>query len=62
LKNQRKVSTEDGQKLADELGIPFVECSAKDKDLKSELNTVFVKLLKEIEGDSKENSGSCLIC
>lgn len=45
LKNQRKVSTEEGQKYADEMGIPFMELSAKTR---VNIDEAFEKLVAEV--------------
>ncbi len=46
--NQRKISYEEGEKLAKELDCPFVECSAKTNE---HIDEVFMKLLFVIEGE-----------
>lgn len=52
----RKVSQEEGKKLAKELGCQFVECSAKENSVGVEF--AFKKLLEEIEGPEKS---SCIM-
>ncbi|GAX14309.1 Ras homolog enriched in brain [Fistulifera solaris] len=48
LTDQRQVSHMDAQKLADSLGIPYVECSSKTGE---NVADVFHTLIKEIEKD-----------
>ena len=61
-KQQREVSTEEGQYIADSWGVPYIEVSAKF-DLN--VNSVFETLIKEIEKDStlieRENVPSCIL-
>eukprot|EP01080_Neovahlkampfia_damariscottae_P010515 gene10515-3037_t len=59
LDDQRKVSQEDGMKLAKELKCIFVETSAKSN---TNVESIFSKLIEEIEGgiDVKSSSG-CLL-
>ena len=73
-KEERKVSEEDGKKLADEYGFPFVETSAKDgininetfEDLVEKIDTIFSKLEANNSGkkknklyQGKKQSGCC---
>ena len=56
-------STQDAQNLADSLGIPYIECSAKTGENVAE---VFHTLLKEIEKDDgllagENGDGGCII-
>mmetsp|Transcript_15468 Transcript_15468/g.23025 ORF Transcript_15468/g.23025 Transcript_15468/m.23025 type:complete len:198 (+) Transcript_15468:78-671(+) len=46
LTDQRQVSPEQGKALAQELGIPFLECSAKEN---FNIDAVFESLIKEVE-------------
>ena len=48
--HRREVSTEEGVNLAEEWGIPFIECSAKKNE---SVNSVFTTIMMEIESDSK---------
>jgi GTPase SAR1 family protein len=57
LDNQRKVSVEEGAKLAMDLKCQFIECSAK---LNKNVTDSFIKLIENIEGDTlKEQNGGC---
>ena len=44
------MSTEEGVSLAEEWGVPFIECSAKKNE---SVNSVFTTIMMEIESDSK---------
>jgi Fe2+ transport system protein B len=54
----RKVSSEEGMKLAKELKCPYVETCAKSN---SNVEVVFSKLIQEIEGDIIVKPSSCLL-
>lgn len=45
----RKISTQEGLQLANEIGVPFVECSAKEG---KNISTIFSLLLEQIEKES----------
>ena len=49
LGDQRQVQFEEGQSLADQWGIPFLECSAKQN---LNIAEIFTTLMKEIERDN----------
>ena len=55
-------SRQDAQKLAEKLGVPYIECSAKTGENVAE---VFHTLLKEIEKDdgllAETGEGGCII-
>jgi Ras-related protein Rab-8A len=55
LGSQRKVSTEDGKKLAEKLNMAFYETSAKDKTMVDE---AFFALTRDIKKRLGESSGS----
>ena len=46
MKEERKVSTEEGKKLADELGLPFMETSAKEG---ININEVFDDIVERVD-------------
>ena len=46
MKEERKVSTEEGKKLADELGLPFMETSAKEG---ININVVFDDIVERVD-------------
>ena len=46
MKEERKVSTEEGKKLADELGLPFMETSAKEG---INVNEVFDDIVERVD-------------
>lgn len=50
LKDQRKVSTEEGKQFADELNIPFLEVSAKTQE---NIDEAFQKLVEEVRRTRK---------
>ena len=53
LEQQRLIPTEDGQKMADEWGIPFIETSAcKDTNV-TELFSKIAQMLYDSDGDNK---------
>ena len=60
---QREVSREEGQAIANEMGIPFVEVSAKHAE---NINQAFHMMLREIEARAnpdanvKKNEEGCL--
>jgi hypothetical protein len=54
----RKVSSEEGLKLAKELKCPYVETCAK---LNTNVEVVFSKLIQEIEGDITVKPTGCLL-
>ena len=62
LAEQRQVSRQAAQQLADSLGVPYIECSAKTGENVAE---VFHTLLKEIGKDegllAEHGEGGCLI-
>ena len=61
LRRDRKVSYEEGKKLADSWGIPFVECSAKHNE---NIKEVFLLLLGAIEkqiNPEEPKQSSCVI-
>mmetsp|Transcript_19911 Transcript_19911/g.39877 ORF Transcript_19911/g.39877 Transcript_19911/m.39877 type:complete len:187 (+) Transcript_19911:69-629(+) len=63
LNSTREVSQAEGQALAEEWGVPFIECSAKTN---TRVVDVFSVLLEEVEKDSgllapPEEEGGCLI-
>lgn len=57
--SQREVSYEEGQKLAQSLGIPFIETSAKTD---ANVQKSFVDLLAEIEDTAGDDKSKCIIC
>jgi len=60
--DQRQVTYEEGQALADSRHIPYLECSAKEN---LNVTEVFTTLIREIERDNgsldSENAGACII-
>ncbi len=63
LVDQRQVSAQDAQRLADSWGVPYLECSAKVGENVAE---VFHTLLKEIEKDEgllmdESGEGGCIV-
>ncbi len=63
LEEERKVKTEEGQKLADEYGFPFYETSAKNdiniketfEELVEKIDNVYSKLEANNQGTAKKN-------
>ncbi len=63
LEEERKVKTEEGQKLADEYGFPFYETSAKNdiniketfEELVEKIDSVYSKLEANNQGTAKKN-------
>jgi len=63
METERKIQTEEGQKLADELGFPFYETSAMNgininktfEDLVNEIDITYEKLDGNSSSDSKKN-------
>lgn len=63
LHPQRQVSTEEGQKLAQEWNCAFIETSAKHNQ---NISRIFDQMLNEIEknrndGDQSASASSCII-
>lgn len=54
LVHEREVPHDEGQKLAVEWGVPFIECSAK---LNSNIEEIFHKLIAHTEGRSDGADG-----
>ena len=53
---KRSVSIEEGQELADEFGVKFIETSAKNNYNVDEIfNLLIMDLIKELEYDEKSN-------
>ena len=48
MEDKRVVSTAEGQALADELGIPFIEASAKTND---KVDDTFFSLARQVKDD-----------
>ena len=69
-KNERKITTEQGQKLADEYNLPFFEASAKSgenveeifKNLYKKISEVYVDMQKEKGGKLNPNSKKRIKC
>lgn len=58
MSDRRVISTEQGQKLADDLGIPFIEASAKSNDNVEESFFSLARRVKENMYDSAgDNAG-----
>ncbi|KAL7721180.1 Ras family GTPase RAS1 [Entamoeba marina] len=67
LENERQVTTEEGQQLADELGVDFIECSAKeDINIDELFETIALSVIecsaKKERGLKPERKRGCLLC
>mmetsp|Transcript_7693 Transcript_7693/g.9564 ORF Transcript_7693/g.9564 Transcript_7693/m.9564 type:complete len:191 (-) Transcript_7693:60-632(-) len=63
LKDKRDVKTKEGQQLAKEWGIPFIETSAKLGINKDEVFELLVREIRRIEGfsNAKNDNNCCII-
>ncbi|KAL7721181.1 Sphingomyelin phosphodiesterase [Entamoeba marina] len=67
LENERQVTTEEGQQLADELGANFIECPAKkDININELFETIALSAIehppKKKRGLKQERKQGCLLC